>query len=198
VKKLLLVLFIAGTLVLTGWLRMMPAPMQTRFDEWLGPLLGTASPEFDAFQTFATALVRGDIKTVATLTDDADVKERASRASVSLRRSVRDVLQVAYRADSERASSDGAATTLDVSQGLTLDPHGVTSAFGTMTCEGRYTVTMVEAAGAWKVASLRFLPPVSQPAESNGAVVPAPGVQWPCADSAWTTFATAWKSTVLR
>ena len=177
---------------------MMPAPVQSRFDEWIGPLLGRGSPEFAAFQSFATALVRGDMTTVMRLTDAPDITERASRAHLSLRRRARDVLQVAYRADQEQRSPDGMTATLEVSQGFTLDPPGVTSALGTFTCEGRYEVMMAKVEGAWRVASLVFKPPARQPAETRFAISPGGDILWPCADRAWTEFATAWKSTALK
>lgn len=197
-KLLFLLAVVLVALMLVGRAGRLPEAMQQYYDDSIGPMLGGPSREFAAFQTFATALVRGDMTTVGTLTEVEGVKDQTSRTYLLLRRDVRDVLQVAYRADSERPAADGKTSTLVVSQGLTLDPHGVTSAFGTLTCEGQYEVAMTETPAGWKVSSLTVKPPASQPMEPKFFVVAERQVRWPCADSAWTKFATAWKSTVTQ
>lgn len=198
VKQLLFVVLVVGGVVFTGWAEQLPAPIQSQFDEWVDPLLGADSPEFATFQRFSTAIVRGDMRTVATLITDEDLQEQASNAHLAMKRRVRDVQQVAFRVDREQRSADGKSATLEVSQGLTLDPVGVTSAFGILKCEGRYEVTMTESDGAWKVTSLTIKPPLSDPPEVKMLIAAGKDVAWPCADSAWTEFATAWKSTMLQ
>ena len=192
VNKVLLVLFILAAIFVAGASRGLPIALQEPFNERFGGMLGSGSREFTEFQRFAEALVRADMRTVAEMSDDEPVSESATRAIASLR-TVGDVEQVAYRSAAERPSVDGRRVTLDVSQGLRIGADGTTT--GTMTCEARYEVTMLQAGGGWKVVSLAFLETETPPDEVIVTVVPAAGVEWSCADRTWRTYATAWKST---
>ena len=156
------------------------------------------SAPYAAFQGFATAMVRADMDTVGKVADEKSIKKQASDTFLILRRLVRDVHNVAYRLEAEDPSPDGKQVTLSVSHALTIDPVGTFSAFGTMTCEGKYAVTMTETATGWKVASFSIESADAQPEDPLMVMTYSEsGAQWPCADSPWTDFSDSWKDKAL-
>lgn len=156
------------------------------------------SKQYVAFQEFATALVRGDIATVERISGNDDSKKLASKTYLAMHSQLRDVHRAAYRLDRETVASGRKQATLTVSQQLTADPVGVTSAFGTVTCQGQYEVTMDDSGAGWKVSSLTIKPADSQPPKPRFVIsLGGSNPEWPCADSPWTTFATSWKEKVM-
>ena len=156
------------------------------------------SAPYAAFQGFATAMVRADMDTVGKFADEESIKKQASDTFLMLRRLVRDVHTVAYRLEAEDPAPDGKQVTLSVSQALTIDPVGTFSSFGTMTCQGKYAVTMTETATGWKVASFSIESADAQPEDPLMFIAYSEsGAQWPCADSPWTDFSDSWKDKVL-
>ena len=134
--RLLLGVVVVAGLAWTAWTQgLVPAPLQQRVIEALG---GPSAP-YAAFQEFATAMVRGDRTRATSLAANDAVRDEAMEAYLSMRRFVRDVFTVRYQVEQERPAADGKDVHLTVSQMMTVDLEGTTSAFGTLTCGGGQT-----------------------------------------------------------
>ena len=92
------------------------------------------SAPYAAFQGFATAMVRGDMDTVGKFAYEEAINDQASDTYLLLRRLVRDVFKAAYRLDAESPGPEEGHVRLSVSQAIAIDPVGVHSTFGTMSC----------------------------------------------------------------
>ena len=189
-KRFLLFVLIVGA---AGWMA-----QNNDLLPFEGGLGSSDSAPYEAFQGFATAMVRGDMDTIGQFAGEESVMEQASDTYLMLRRLVRDVFNAAYRLDAEDPAPGDGPVTLSVSQSITIDPVGVHSSFGTMTCEGKYGVTMKETPAGWRVASFSIDSADTRPEEPRMVMTYSEsGAEWPCADSPWTDFSESWKDKVL-
>ncbi len=178
-------IFIAVLVIAATWaaqqLGLLPPPIQQRLSE-LPVRIGLESPAYFTFQQFATALVRGDMDTVGSLTQQDGTRAQAHQISLNVRRFV-EVRTTSYRLDAEQNHPTGVVY-VEVTQTLRASLTGTYALIGVVECEGRYAATLAKFAEGWKVIAFHVESVVPMP-EAPALVLTPQGnrVRWPCRET---------------